>query len=139
MTTPTTTWTRLNRRRGPDRNPLRRRADVLEAWLAPAAVVAFLLLGPVLAAVVSFWVQSGNAAVRQQSRSWHQVRAVLTQAAPGPLRPIHGDDSWLVWTPARWTAAGRARQAPVPAAAGGAPPARHPGGRRGAGLDGPSR
>jgi hypothetical protein len=44
MAMPTTTWLRLARRLGRGTNPLRRRTDVIEAWLVPAAFVVFLAL-----------------------------------------------------------------------------------------------
>jgi hypothetical protein len=118
MTTPTTTWTRLTGRLGFDRNPLRRPADLIAAWLLPAVIAAFLALGPLAAGAASLWVHAGNAAARHAQRSWHRVPAVLLQAAPGPLMSDSGANTWLVETPARWTAGGRTHTAKVPAAAG---------------------
>jgi hypothetical protein len=118
MTTPTTRWTRLTRRLGADRNPLRRPADLIEAWLLPAVIVAFLALGPLAAGAASLWVHAGNAAARQAQRSWHRVPAVLLRAAPGPLMSDNGANTWLVETPARWTSGGRAHTGKIPAAAG---------------------
>ncbi len=112
------TWTRLTRRLRPDHNPLRRRSDLIEAWLLPAVIAAFLTLGPLVAGAASAWVHAGSAAARDARRSWHRVPAVLLAAAPGPMMSDNGSNSWLVWTPARWTAAGRQRAGKVPAAAG---------------------
>jgi len=112
------TWTRLTRRLRPDHNPLRRRSDLIEAWLLPAVIAAFLTLGPLVAGAASAWVHAGSAAARDAQRSWHRVPAVLLAAAPGPMMSDNGSNSWLVWTPARWTAAGRQRAGKVPAAAG---------------------
>ena len=81
-------------------------------------IAAFLALGPLAAGAASLWVHAGNAAARQAQRSWHRVPAVLLQAAPGPLMSDGGANTWLVETPARWTAGGRAHTAKVPAAAG---------------------
>jgi len=118
MTMPTMTWRRLTRRLGPDRNPLRRRSDLIEAWLVPAMIVAFLALGPVVAVTAGLWVRADNAAARQAQLSWHRVPAVLLAAAPGPMMSDNGANSWVDWTQARWTANGRPWLGKVPAAAG---------------------
>jgi hypothetical protein len=106
------------RRLGFHRNPLRRRSDLISAWLAPAAVAAFLALGPLAAGAASAWVRADNAAVRQAQLGWHRVPAVLLQAVPGPMMTDNGANSWLTWTPARWTTGGRQRLGMIPAAAG---------------------
>ncbi len=119
--TPTMTWTKkVARRLGADGNPLRRRSDRIEAWLVPLAVAAFLALSPLVTSLAASWVHADVAAARHAQRSWHQVSAVLLAAAPGPMMSGNGShlDSWLVWTPARWTADGRTRIARVPAGAG---------------------
>jgi hypothetical protein len=118
MTTPTMTWTRLTRRLGSDHNPLRRRSDLMDAWLLPAAIVVFVLLGPLVAAAAIWWMHGDNAALRQSERSWRPVPAVLLQAAPGPLMSDQGANTWLTWEPAKWTAAGTQRTGEIPAAAG---------------------
>jgi hypothetical protein len=114
----TTMWTRTTRRLGFDHNPLRRRLDLIDGWLLPAAIIAFLLLGPLAAAVAGLWAHAGNLAVQRTDRSWHQVSAVLLEPVPGPLFSDNGANSWLVWSPARWVADGRARAGDVPAPAG---------------------
>jgi hypothetical protein len=106
------------RRLGLDHNPLRRRSDVAEGWLLPAAVAAFLILGPVLGGLVSARVHADNAALQRAERTWRRVPAVLLQAAPGPMMSDNGANAWLVWTPARWIAGGRMRTAAVPAPSG---------------------
>ncbi len=108
----------MTRRLGFDHNPLRRRSDLIEAWLLPAMITAFLILGPLLAGVAGAWVRAGNDAVRHDQRSWHLVHAVLLQPAPGPMMSDNGLNSWLVWTPARWTADGQTRTAKIPAPSG---------------------
>lgn len=119
MTTPTTTWTRLIRRLGHDHNPLLRRADVIEGWLLPAALAAFLVLGLPTAGGAAWWARGDAIAARHaQLLSWHRVAAVLLAAAPGPLMSDNGANTWLVWTPARWMANGRPHAGTVPAAAG---------------------
>lgn len=118
MTTPTMTWTKLSRRLGSDHNPLRRRSDLIAAWLLPGVLAAFLVLGPLAAGAAAMWVHAGSAAARQAQRSWHRVPAVLLEAAPGPAKPAPGTGTWTVWTPARWTAGGRAQGGLIPAPAG---------------------
>ncbi len=108
----------MARRLGFDHNPLRRGSDVIEAWLLPAVIAVFLILGPFVAGAAGLWVHADNAAAQRAMRSWHQVPAVLLQAAPGPMMSDNGSNTWLVWTPARWTADGRAHAGSVPAPAG---------------------
>jgi hypothetical protein len=118
MTTPTKTWRRLGSRLGRDRNPLCRRSDLIEAWLLPAVVVAFLVLGPLVAGAAGLRVRADIAAARHAQPSWHRTSAVLLAAAPGPLFSDNGANSWGVWTSARWSADGQQRVGAVPAAAG---------------------
>jgi hypothetical protein len=118
MTTPTTTWKRLIRRLGRDGNPLRRRSDVLDAWLVPVAIVAFLALSPLVLVLTGNWMRAANASEQAAQAHWHHVQAVLLQPVPGPQQSNHGTNSWITWTPARWTAAGIQHTADVPAQAG---------------------
>jgi len=108
----------MTRRLGLDHNPLRRGSDVTEAWLLPAVIAVFLILGPFVAGAAGAAVRADNAAAQRVTRSWHQVPAVLRQAAPGPMMSDNGANTWLVWTPARWTADGRPQAGRVPAPAG---------------------
>jgi hypothetical protein len=118
MKAPTKVWTRAARRLGFDRNPLRRRSDLIEAWLLPAAIIVFCVLAPLLAGAAGNWVRAGNAAVRHEQQSWHVVHATLLQPVPGPMMTDGGLNSWLVWAPARWTADGRTVTGQVPAPSG---------------------
>jgi hypothetical protein len=106
------------RRLGFDHNPLRRRLDVIDGWLVPTVIAAFLTLGPLLAGGVGLWVHADNAAAQRAQRSWHEVRAVVLQPVPGPAMAGDGSNSWLVWASARWTAGGRTRTGNVPVPAG---------------------
>jgi len=108
----------MTRRLGFDHNPLRRGSDVIEAWLLPAAVALFLILGPLVAGATGLRVHADNLAAQRAEHSWQRVPAVLLQAAPGPMMSDNGDNSWLVWTPARWTADGRVHVGSIPAPAG---------------------
>jgi hypothetical protein len=118
MTTPTMTWWRLTRRPGRDRNPLRRRSDVIEAWLLPVAMIAFVTLSPLAGAAAGLRARADNVAAHRAEQTWHRTDAVLLQASPGPLFVDGGANTWVVWTPARWTSDGRQRFGEVPAAAG---------------------
>jgi hypothetical protein len=114
----TTTWTRVARRLGFDHNPLRRRLDLIDGWLLPAMIAAFVLLSPLAAGAAGEWIHADNAAAQAAQRSWHEVRALVLRPVPGPAISANGSNSWLVWTPARWTADGRTQTAVVPAPAG---------------------
>jgi hypothetical protein len=118
MTTPTTIWKRLTRRLGRDDNPLRRRTDLIDAWLVPVAIVAFLALCPLVLSVTGSWMRAANASERQAQAGWHHVTAVLLQPAPGPQQSNHGVNSWITWIPARWSEAGVQHTADVPALSG---------------------
>jgi hypothetical protein len=114
----TTTWTRVSRRLGFDRNPLRRRSDMAEAWLPPVAIAVFLALSPLLVGMAGAWAHAENAAAARAERSWHRVPAVLLEPVPGPMMSDNGANSWLAWAPARWITGGRAHVGPVPAPSG---------------------
>jgi hypothetical protein len=109
---------RLIRRLGRDSNPLRRRSDLIDAWLPVAAIAAFLAMCPLVLVVTGSWIRGDNAAARHAQMSWHPVEAVLLRSVPGPEMSDHGANTWQTWTPARWTAGGRERTADVPAPAG---------------------
>jgi hypothetical protein len=118
MEPPTTVRTRLGRRLGMDGNPLRRRSDLLAAWLWPAAIALFLVLAPLAMAAGNWWAHSGASPAQTAARSWHEVPGVLDQAVPGPLMPANGADSWMTWTPAHWSEAGQELSGLVPAVSG---------------------
>jgi hypothetical protein len=105
------------RRLGWDGNPLRPRSYLIERWLAPAAIATFVVLCPVVAGVTSMWVRADNAAVAHAKLGWHEVTAVLLRAVPGPAESDHGANTWMTWTPARWSADGILHTGDVPAAA----------------------
>jgi len=119
MTTPTTWWKRLTRRLGPDGNPLRRRSDVIDAWLLPVAIVVFLALCPLVLSLTGTWMKHANIAEQRAQADWHPVSATLLRAVPGPQQIDHGTNSWINWAPATWTdATGLKRHADVPVQAG---------------------
>jgi hypothetical protein len=117
MTTPTMTWTRLARRLGVDHNPLRRRSDLIDAWLLPVAIALFLVLGPIVAGGAAWFTSAQVTADRQAEQTWHRVPAMLLRAAPGPMSG-GSPHSWTVREPARWVADGTLRTELVPVTAG---------------------
>jgi len=114
MMATTTKWAKLSRRLGIDGNPLRRRADKIEAWLAPVAIVVFLALCPLVAIGMSAWVHADNAAAIRAQQSWHPVKATLIEAAAGPAESDGGANTWTVWTRARWEIGGLTKTGKVP-------------------------
>lgn len=94
--------TRLARKIGLDGNPLRRRIDKVAACLAALLVAVFLAGAPLLSLVAARWAGHAGAAEQREARSWHQVPAVLQQAAAPPRfgRGSFGSSEVL----ARWTA-----------------------------------
>ncbi|MEU5597956.1 hypothetical protein [Streptomyces sp. NPDC020298] len=81
------------------RNSLRRRSDVVEAWIVLVAWLA-AVVGSVLAGLVA-----ANAAARGLDRQWeerHPVQAVLVGRAPGLSSERTGTDG-RVWVTVRWT------------------------------------
>lgn len=86
----------------PDRNPLRRSLDRVEAAIVTGLAVAFLAAAPVAAVTaghLAHGIASRNASAQ---RSWRQVPAVLLASATVPGQ---------FWTtvPARWAGPGGAR------------------------------
>ena len=82
------------------RNPLRRRCDVVDAWIVILAWV-IALAGSLIAGM------STNSAVAhgldQERAERHPITSVLTEDAPGRTSASAVDDSH-VWAPVRWTA-----------------------------------
>ena len=111
-------WKRLTRRLGRDSNPLRRRSDLVDAWLVPVAIVVFVALCPLVLALVGGWTRAANTSEEQAQAHWHHVQAVLLQSVPGAQQADHGTNNWIAWAPARWTAGGTKHTGIVPAASG---------------------
>jgi hypothetical protein len=61
-------WTWLGRRLALDHNPLRRRTDVVAAWLLPGAIASFLVLAPLTAVTTTLWMHAAGA--REQYAQW---------------------------------------------------------------------
>ncbi|MER5472273.1 hypothetical protein [Streptomyces sp. NPDC002685] len=70
-------------------NPLRRTTDLVEAWLALAALLLVLVAAPLVGAAVGASAQDAlQQAVRNQRKDRHQVAAtVVKRLTRGPLAP----------------------------------------------------
>ncbi|MDO0928955.1 hypothetical protein QQY24_27410 [Streptomyces sp. TG1A-8] len=103
------------------RNPLRRRADVVEAWVVLGAWLLTVLAGVTAGLLVARSVQHGLARERAE---WRPAVARVVARAPGT--PVtEGAGGGRVWAEVRWTVAGgsvRTGQARVaPGSAAGTP------------------
>jgi hypothetical protein len=89
----------------PDRNPLRRTADRIEAAIVSGLAVAFLAGVPVAAVGAEHAAFSAATRTAYAQRSWHQTPAVLLASAPSSSDSKYG-------TPvrARWAAPHGARR-----------------------------
>ncbi|MCK8437279.1 hypothetical protein G3I77_31050 [Streptomyces sp. D2-8] len=83
------------------RNALKRRVDVVEAWVVLAGWVLALLVGLVAGLMAAGTVERAVDRQRAESR---QVPAVLVKDAPGPSPAREASDQ-RVWGKVRWTAA----------------------------------
>lgn len=106
------------RERWPDRNPLRRTSDRVEAAIVAATLVLFLAGAPLLALFAWHWAEATALRVQhRQQTTWHRVSAVLLADA----RPAAGIGFGGVAgseVRARWTAPdGTPRTGDVPAPA----------------------
>jgi hypothetical protein len=92
---------RFARGRRPDRNPLRRGSDRVETAVLAVIVIAFAAAAPFTTEASGAWVHAIAHRVQvTQQASWHQVQAVLLNAAPsGPDKT-----GFLPQVQARWTA-----------------------------------
>ena len=84
----------------PDRNPLRRVVDRVEAMVAGGLVVAFLAGAPLTAVAAGHMVYDvGSRTAHAQQATWRQVPAVLAATAPAS-----GFRQYQVTVQASWTA-----------------------------------
>jgi hypothetical protein len=91
----------------PDRNPLRRTMDRVEAVVASGLLVAFLVGAPLAAVAAGHAVFSaGSRTVHAQQATWRQVPAVLTATAPAA-----GFRQYQVTAQASWNAPDGTRHA----------------------------
>ena len=85
----------------PDRNPLRRRIDRIEAVAAGGLAVAFLAGAPMAAVAAHHIAYTLGARAAYAQQSWRRVPAVLLTDAPAS-----GYAAAAAMVPARWTAPG---------------------------------
>jgi len=78
---------RLTRRWRPDRNPLRRTSDRIEAALLAILIAAFLCGAP-LAAIAAGRAAASSVRAERVEAGWHRVTAVLVRQAPGKIPPL---------------------------------------------------
>jgi hypothetical protein len=98
----------------PDRNPLRRTLDRVEAAIVAGLAIAFLAGAPVAAVTAAHGAAAIAARTAQAQRSWHRLPAVLLADVPGSGYGRSGPVA-----PARWAApGGRARTGAVSAPPG---------------------
>ncbi len=96
------------------RNPLRRRSDVVEAWMT-LLVAVLLLVGAPLAGTAAGWWAYGNAHATQvaQRAQHHQVPAVLAEDAPAAGPTTQGGKQPLYQVKVRWTEPGKGTRTTV--------------------------
>jgi hypothetical protein len=85
----------------PDRNPVRRTMDRVEAVVADGLVVAFLAGAPLAAVAAGHAVYRVGCRTAHAEAAWRQVPTVLTATAP--RAGLRKDQ---VTVPARWTKGG---------------------------------
>ncbi|MEU1514970.1 hypothetical protein ABZ490_22945 [Streptomyces sp. NPDC005811] len=82
------------------RNPLRRRSDIVEAWIGAVAVTTLLLSVPVVGVALA---GVGERSALDQARGLHRTTARLAEDAPTTPARFRGTaDAW-VRTAVRWT------------------------------------
>ncbi len=110
----------LARRWRPDRNPLRRTADRIEAVLIAGLIAAFLCGAPLAALAAAHSAGAAGLRAEHAKARWHQVPAVLLQDAPRIAHAVRSQPSLEALIPARWTAPGGAVRTGQVYAPGGA-------------------
>jgi hypothetical protein len=98
---------RLVHRWRPDRNPLRRTADRIEAVILAAMLAAFLIGAPLAALAAGQWAAAAGLRTEHTQTAWHRVPAVLLQNAPDPPHALF-QASTEPLVRARWSAPGGA-------------------------------
>ncbi|MEV7320758.1 DUF3592 domain-containing protein [Streptomyces sp. NPDC093970] len=96
-------------------NPLRRRSDQVEAWIALAVAVLICVGAPLVGAVTGLWAheQARSVATAQRAER-HMVRAVVVGEAPEQLPSADGSDRAHAYqTDVRWTEPGKGSKTAV--------------------------
>jgi hypothetical protein len=100
----------LIRRLRPDGNPLRRRADRVEAAVTAGLLAGLLAAVPLAALAAGGWEDAASLHTVRAQQAWRSVPAVLLHNAPQRAHPLsQGTVDPLV--PVRWTAPDGTRRA----------------------------
>lgn len=83
------------------RNPLKRRADTVEAWVVLGAWLCTVLAGLFAGVTAARSVEHGLARERVE---WARVQGTLVEKAPGAVDDESGDSRDRVWGRVAWTA-----------------------------------
>jgi hypothetical protein len=81
----------------PDRNPLRRTLDRVEAAIVTGLAIAFLAGAPVAAVAAAQVATAIGARTAQAQRSWHRLPAVLLADARRSAGPKYGPVARAIW------------------------------------------
>jgi hypothetical protein len=93
-------WRRVACSLGRDGNPLRRGIDKAEAMAMTLLVVALVIAGPLLAALIGRSADAAAVREQQSERSWQHVQAVLRQGAD---QVVASSGEWdVAWVRASW-------------------------------------
>jgi hypothetical protein len=109
--------TRLRRRVGLDRNPLRRSADRAETCVMLGLLITFLAGAPLLAMTANHHENAASMRSLQAQQEWRRLPAVLLERTPANTSVLY-ESSAIIWARARWTANGSVHVDEVPAPAG---------------------
>jgi hypothetical protein len=100
-------------------NPLRRRSDVVEAWVALVVAVLLCAGAPLAGLAAGRSAYDGaRATAAEQRAERHRVRAEVTEQAPAGVPTSEGGREPASWATVRWTEPGerpRTSRARVPA------------------------
>ncbi|MEU1340084.1 hypothetical protein [Streptomyces sp. NPDC005827] len=90
-------------------NPLRRRSDVVEAWIALGVAVLLCVGAPLVGAMVGLWAHDQARSVATAERAQrHMVRAVVVGDTPQQLPYVQGGDREHAYqADVRWTEPGK--------------------------------
>ncbi|WP_262063336.1 hypothetical protein [Streptomyces sp. STR69] len=85
-------------------NPLRRHADVVEAWIVLASWTGFALGGAVVGTVTA---RTADESLSQARAERHSVEAVLVESTASSVTDTEGASDNAVWAKVRWTGSDR--------------------------------
>ncbi len=94
---------RRSRMFGWDGNPLRRRADRLEAGVLAGLIMALLIGAPIMVAIAGHWAQAAGMRALRAEATWTQVSATVQRSAPVQSSSFSGPEG-TVWMQGHWMA-----------------------------------